>query len=77
MLMWISEGFARTRSLDTACLKRRAEQPARHDHLFHTLLTLTDVMTRLYEPDWDLTRGCLPAAAALRPAVSAPPSPGS
>lgn len=77
MLMWFSEGFARTRSLDTACLKRRAEQPARHDHLFHTLLTLTDVMTRLYEPDWDLTRGCLPDAASLRPAAPALPASGS
>ncbi len=58
MLMWLSAGFAEQASLDTGCLKRRAAQPASHDHLFHTLLGLLDVQTALHEPAWDLTRGC-------------------
>ena len=58
MLMWLSAGFAAGTGIDTTCLKRRAAQPASHDHLFHTLLGLLDVRTALYAPDWDLSRGC-------------------
>ena len=56
MVLWLSSGAAA--GLDTACLRRRAAQPAAHDHLFHTLLGLLDVKTSLYEGDWDLTRDC-------------------
>jgi lipid A ethanolaminephosphotransferase len=58
MLMWMSEGFAKTRGIDTRCLHERATRPASHDHLFHTLLGLLDVRTTLYEPAFDLTAGC-------------------
>lgn len=61
MTMWFSEGYAQAASLDTACLKRRAAEPAAHDHLFHTVLGLMDVRTSVYEADWDLSRGCRPA----------------
>lgn len=56
MVMWASEGAG----VDTACLKRRAAQPAAHDHLFHTLLGLLDVRTSVYEPAFDLAAGCRP-----------------
>ncbi|MEY2890275.1 MAG: hypothetical protein RJA98_183 [Pseudomonadota bacterium] len=64
MTMWFSEGFATDTGLDTACLKRRAAEPAAHDHLFHTVLGLMDVRTSVYEADWDLSRGCRAAGAA-------------
>jgi lipid A ethanolaminephosphotransferase len=63
MVMWMSPGFAAARGIDTACLQRRALQPAAHDHLFHTLLGLLDVRTALYEPAWDLSHGCRKPAA--------------
>lgn len=58
MLMWMSEGFRRGLGLDESCLRRRAAEPASHDHLFHTLLALLDVQTALHEPAWDLVQGC-------------------
>jgi lipid A ethanolaminephosphotransferase len=58
MVMWMSEGYAHTNGVDLACLRRRATQPAAHDHVFHTLLGLMDVHTALYEPAWDLAGGC-------------------
>jgi lipid A ethanolaminephosphotransferase len=58
LLMWMSEGFRRGLGLDEACLRRRAAQPASHDHLFHTLLSMLDVRTALHEPAWDLVDGC-------------------
>ena len=63
MVMWLSDGFRAAAGIDTACLKQRAAQPASHDNLFHTLLGLLDVQTRLYAPDWDLTRACTGATA--------------
>nr|WP_242481160.1 phosphoethanolamine--lipid A transferase [Rubrivivax gelatinosus] len=45
-------------TLDTACLARRAAQPASHDNLFHLMLGLLDVQTSLYEPAMDLGAGC-------------------
>ena len=58
MVMWFSDGFSNQAGLDLACLRKRANLPAAHDHLFHTTLALLDVRTRLYEPAWDLTHGC-------------------
>jgi lipid A ethanolaminephosphotransferase len=58
MVMWMSDGFAHTNGVDLACLRRRATQPAAHDHMFHTLLGLMDVRTALYEPAWDLAGAC-------------------
>ena len=58
MVMWLSRGAPASVGLDAACLQRRAAQPAAHDHLFHTLLSLLDVKTALHEDAWDLTQGC-------------------
>lgn len=58
MVMWFSDGLARQERLDLDCLRRRAAQPAAHDHLFHTLLGLLDVQTALHEPALDLLAGC-------------------
>ena len=58
MLMWFSPGLKGADLPDLACLRQRAQAPAAHDHLFHTLLGLLDVQTRLYEPAWDLAQPC-------------------
>ena len=67
MVMWMSDGYARTNGIDLACLRRRTAQPASHDHLFHTLLGLLDVHTALYQPAWDIAGRCR-APAAMAPA---------
>ena len=66
MVMWFSEGFGQRAGLNVSCLRARAAQPARHDHLFHTVLGLMDVSTSLYEPAWDLTADCRAQAASAR-----------
>ncbi|RZS56769.1 phosphoethanolamine transferase [Sphaerotilus mobilis] len=58
MVMWFSEGLQRSTGLDTACVRRVASKPAKHDHLFHTVLGLLDVQTALHEKDWDLLASC-------------------
>jgi lipid A ethanolaminephosphotransferase len=58
MLMWLSDGWTRATGLDGACLRARAAQPAAHDHVFHTVLGLLDVASRVYAPAWDLAAPC-------------------
>jgi lipid A ethanolaminephosphotransferase len=58
MVMWLSDGYVAAEKIDTACLRRVAGEPASHDNLFHTVLGLTGVHTRVYDAARDLTRGC-------------------
>ncbi len=74
MFLWLSDGLtggpsdgqtaasAQPAPLKPACMQQlkrdAAQQTASHDHLFHTVLGLLGVNTRLYEPAWDLLQGC-------------------
>ncbi len=60
MVMWFSPGLSSGShaTLDLACLRRQAQLPVAHDHLFHTVLGLVDVKTALREPAWDLSDAC-------------------
>lgn len=58
MVMWFSPSYARNAALDLDCLRRRAARPAAHDHLFHTVLGMLGVRTRIYEAEMDLTAEC-------------------
>lgn len=64
MVLWLSAQHERRLGLERACLDRVAQQPARHDHVFHTVLGLMSVSTSLYEPSWDLTAFCRGASTA-------------
>ena len=65
MLMWLSPGASSTLGLDTNCLRQQARTALSHDHLFHTLLGLFDVSTRLYEARLDFGAACRRTPAAL------------
>jgi len=65
MVMWTSAGFGQSAHLDKDCLRKRAQQGASHDHLFHSVLGLLDVHTSLYERTLDLTAHCRPPGAHL------------
>ena len=58
MLMWVSKGLSSELDLDLGCLHERARQPASHDHLFHSLLSLLGVRTQLHDARWDLLAPC-------------------
>jgi lipid A ethanolaminephosphotransferase len=58
MIMWMTSGFAATAGVDPACLKQRAQQPASHDNLFHSLLGLMSVTTSLYDRSLDVAGAC-------------------
>lgn len=59
MVQWFSEGLLRSKRLDAGCIRTQAaQQPASHDHLFHTLLNLLEVETQAYDATWDLLAAC-------------------
>jgi lipid A ethanolaminephosphotransferase len=58
MVWWLSPRFAERIQLDTACLAQQAKRPAKHDHLFHSLLGLLDVNSKVYQADLDITAPC-------------------
>ncbi len=58
MLMWLSDGFRQGRGIDRVCLEQRARESHSHDHLFHSVLGVFDVATRIYQPDLDLLQPC-------------------
>lgn len=71
MLMGLSEGFRASRGWSATCLKDLPHRVAKpqHDHLFHTVLSLLDVKTALYDPRWDMLAACptVTGAAAAAP----------
>jgi lipid A ethanolaminephosphotransferase len=58
MVMWMTPGFAASAGVDPACLQMRAQQPASHDNLFHSLLGLMSVTTSVYDKSLDLSGAC-------------------
>ncbi len=65
MVLWLSDGFSRGRGIERSCLEQRARESHSHDHLFHSVLGLFDVTTRIYQPELDLLRPCRTAAPGV------------
>jgi lipid A ethanolaminephosphotransferase len=59
MVMWFSEGLKQHIGLNESCVRDKAKNAFAHDHLFHSLLSLTQVQTQLYERNFDIFSGCL------------------
>jgi lipid A ethanolaminephosphotransferase len=58
MIAWISPGFATDNFVDRRCVNDRAGDALSHDNLFHSVLGLLDVQTRVYKSERDIFEGC-------------------
>jgi len=58
MALWLSPAYASSFALNAGCLATKSPLPLSHDHLFHSVLGMLDVQTRLYQPAYDFTRSC-------------------
>ena len=54
MQFWASKGFIADHHLDKTHLFAKRNAPYSHDNLFHSLLGLFNVKTRIYKSDLDL-----------------------
>lgn len=80
MLVWLSDGLARRKQLDVACLTRQQDRALSHDNLFHSILGLMDVQTVARRANQDLFAACEPpegAALAVSAPVRTPPGPSA
>jgi lipid A ethanolaminephosphotransferase len=59
LLFWFSDTMKRLDRIDENCLRRKAaSEEVAHDHLFHSIVSLLEVETSLYRPEWDIFNGC-------------------
>ena len=58
MVWWFSDDFQRRLGLNANCLQKQADKPSSHDVLFHSMLGLLSVETRLYEKSLDVSYVC-------------------
>lgn len=58
MVLWMDPDFRQSMGIDTACIADKTKLPASHDNLFHTVLGMLDVQTKVRDSALDLTAGC-------------------
>lgn len=58
MLAWFSDNYQKAYSVDTHCLQLSRDKPLSQDNLFHSMLGLLEVRSRVYQPGLDMFAGC-------------------
>ena len=58
MLAWFSDSYQKSFSVDTHCLQQSREKPLSQDNLFHSMLGLLEVSSKVYNPDLDMFARC-------------------
>jgi lipid A ethanolaminephosphotransferase len=58
LMIWMSTGFKARVSLDAACLTSRRDSALSHDNIFHTVLGMLQVQTKVYDSKLDIFSGC-------------------
>ncbi|PSW05618.1 phosphoethanolamine transferase [Photobacterium lipolyticum] len=59
MMVWMSEGFKQAKNIDSYCLNQAAQQGSySQDNVFHSMLGIMDVDTKVYQPELDIFNSC-------------------
>ena len=58
MLAWFSDNYQKAYSVDTHCLQMSRDKPLSQDNLFHSMLGLLEVKSKVYQPGLDMFAGC-------------------
>ncbi|WP_426111147.1 phosphoethanolamine transferase [Pseudomonas sp. DSP3-2-2] len=58
MFAWFSDAYKASFSVDTGCLQKERNAPLSQDNLFHSMLGLLEVDTKVYNPSLDMFAGC-------------------
>lgn len=66
MITWVSPSWTTRLKLDTACMTQTASLPVSHDNVFHSVLGVLDVATKVYDPSLDIYRACRRAHRAAK-----------
>ncbi|WP_434610120.1 phosphoethanolamine--lipid A transferase [Pseudomonas sp. D2-30] len=58
MLAWFSDSYQKSFAVDTHCLQLSRDKPLSQDNLFHSMIGLLEVNSKVYNPDLDLFANC-------------------
>lgn len=58
MLAWFSDSYQKAYSVDTHCLQMSRDKPLSQDNLFHSMLGLLEVKSKVYQPGLDMFASC-------------------
>lgn len=58
MFAWFSDAYKTSFAVDTGCLQNERNAPFSQDNLFHSMLGLLEVSTKVYNPGLDIFAGC-------------------
>ncbi|HYA20029.1 MAG TPA: phosphoethanolamine--lipid A transferase [Burkholderiales bacterium] len=58
VIVWLSKGALQRNNIDLKCLMAHRGDASSHDNLFHSVLGLMDVQTKIYRPGLDLFHAC-------------------
>ncbi len=61
--LWLSRDFETANTIDSDCLKKISNASYSQDNLFHTVLGLLNVSTRVYNAELDIIKPCRPIAS--------------
>lgn len=56
--VWMDGAFERSMNLDRSCLRRSSGDERSHDNLFHSVLSMMNVRTSVYNPALDIFAAC-------------------
>ncbi len=65
LLVWLSESYQRALTVDSRCLQQTRNEPLSQDNLFHSMLGLLRVRTRVYSPALDMFASCRGTSVAV------------
>ncbi|WEX75778.1 phosphoethanolamine transferase [Sinorhizobium numidicum] len=57
-IAWFSKPYQAAMGIDTGCLSKDADQPKSHDNMFHTVLGMMNVQTKVYNRGLDAFAAC-------------------
>lgn len=58
MLWWMSDAYASTQQLKAECMAQRTTQKLSHDNLFHSLLGIFQISSKIHRQSLDVFRPC-------------------
>ncbi len=58
MMIWLSDTYQKSFAVTPECLAKQRNAPLSQDNLFHSMLGLLKVDTKVYDPSLDMFAGC-------------------
>lgn len=58
MMLWFDDGYSERFDIKRECLISRREEKYSHDNVFHSVLGMMNIKTKVYQPELDLFDAC-------------------